>query len=175
MTDSIKASNAITHIAAIADGQEKTVQLPRTRYDSALVKSIICKERANATKGLIKSTSPVSLVDSTGQSYISRSSVNVRWHVEGSAQSFSETFHIVDSCGPCDAMLRKNIVNTDTTTPHAYPFMLEKQTKPGEGKQSAQEQKELQDLKLREAKAEAARRVRDRYERDKRDLKKSRQ
>lgn len=168
--DMLKATNTITHIAAIADGQEKTVQLPRTRYDAGLNRSIISKERARATKGVIKNTPEMSLVDSTGQSYTSRTSVNLRWHAKDSAQSFSETFYVVESCGSYDAMLRKDIQKTDTT-PHAYPFRYEKETKSDRDRRLAQEQARSKELQQRQV--DTARRVRDNYIREREKLQKS--
>jgi hypothetical protein len=115
----------MTHIAAIADGQEKTVQLPRTKYDGTLTKSIISREKVRATKGTTKSVSPTSLVDANDQAYSSNTAINLRWYVKGTAQSFSETFYVVDSCGTYDAMLRKDVRRPRADNfPEAYPLMM---------------------------------------------------
>lgn len=115
----------MTHIAAIADGQEKTVQLPHAKYDTTLTKSIINRERARATKGMTKTISPTSLVDANDQAYTSNNTISLRWHVKDAAQSFSETFYIVDSCGPYDAILRNDIRKPPADIPEAYPFMMQ--------------------------------------------------
>jgi hypothetical protein len=115
----------MTHIAAIADDQEKTVQLPRTKYDGTLTKSIISRERARETKGTTRSVYPTSLVDANDQAYSSNTTINLRWYVKDTAQSFSETFYVVDSCGSYDAMLRKDVrIPRTDNIPEAYPFMM---------------------------------------------------
>jgi len=161
-TNGLQAPNSVTQIAVIADGQAKTVQLACTRYDSVLNRSIISKERAGATRGVTKTIPELSLLDSTGRTYISRSTLNARWHLKGGAQSFPETFYIVDSCGRHDAMLRKDITKTDTTVQHAYPFIMEKETRADMERRLAGDQARKKDLQ--QAKLHAVDRAREQYE-----------
>lgn len=167
---SIQASNTTAHIAAIADGQEKTVQLPRTRYDSALSKSIISKDHARATKGTIKPCPELSLVDSTGHTYTSRATISVRWHVSGGAQSFSETFYLVDSLGQYDAMLRRDIdrAGTEDGIPHVYAFVMEKESQAEKEMKKARERARVKEMEAAKARSEG--RVRAQYEQKKGEL-----
>jgi hypothetical protein len=94
-----------------------------------LRKSIIKKEKARATEGEPESIEEVSLRDSTGKTYKSQSTIHVRWYLKNGAQSFGETFYVVESCGEYDAMLRRDIVPTTNTltAAEANAFIMDRE------------------------------------------------
>lgn len=129
-------------------------------------KSIINKKKARATKGEPESIEQVSFVDSTGKSHKSQSTIHVRWNVKNGAQSFDETFYVVDSCGEYDAMLRKDIMKPrDTPAAQTHPFMMERETPIDRELRVAREAARAEQAQSASAAREG--RVRAQYEREK--------
>ncbi|KIW18485.1 hypothetical protein PV08_02773 [Exophiala spinifera] len=133
------ASNTSVRISVIADDQEHVVKLANTLYDGTLQKSLICEAKALATSGVVRRCQPVILLDHTGRTYTSASTISLRWHYDNGLQTFQETFYIVDRLpradsrhgardgsrgGEWDAMLRVGVEPCpDGGPPSAYPYM----------------------------------------------------
>jgi hypothetical protein len=173
-----QASNTTTYIGLIASGQEKTVQLPRTRYDSVLPKSIISLDRARASKGTVKPCAELVLTDSSGRRHVSKGSISARWHVQGGAQSWGEEFFIVEKLGGeegWDAVLRKDIRRESGEgegEPRVYAFVMEKESK---GEKERKREREKARVNEREGeKARSEGRVRREVERMRGELKEGR-
>ncbi|KAK6379436.1 hypothetical protein LTS17_006354 [Exophiala oligosperma] len=139
------ASNTRVRISVIADDQEHVVKLANTLYDGTLQRSLICKAKALATSGEVRRCAPVILVDHSGRTHTSASTISLRWYYDNGLQTFQETFNIVDKL-PCaagvehgggtrnggsrggggewDAMLRVGVEPCpDGAPPSAYPYM----------------------------------------------------
>jgi hypothetical protein len=99
--------------------------------DKKLRSSVISRDKAAMTKGVIKATpAPRQLQDSDGNVYHTDSSILLRYSSLGSDRTFPEEFYIVEKCGH-DALLRRDIA-TDTSNGAlgCYPF-FNKTSKPG--------------------------------------------
>ena len=137
-------------------------------------KSIINKDKARETRGEPQSIEEVSLVDSTGKTYKSQSTIHVRWYVKDHGRSFGETFYVVDSCGEFDAMLRKDIMDPrETPAAQTHPFMLPRET-------VADVERRLAMVKAREEQGQLAnvareKSVREEYEQMRAELKRERE
>jgi hypothetical protein len=95
-------------MSVVADGREGDFQL-RTKVDKVLTKSIITKEKAELTTGMLSEIdAPRELKDSKGILYSTRSRITLRCECGMKPRSFYETFYIVDSC-ELDALLRHSI------------------------------------------------------------------
>jgi len=82
--------------------------MPNTNCDAVISRSIISKRHADASNGKTEEIFlPEPLEDSRGHIYQPRTAIELRCAINDSAQTFSETFYIVDSCGEYDALLRK--------------------------------------------------------------------
>jgi hypothetical protein len=92
-------------ISVVADGQQGKVELPETRIDKVLTKSVISKQKADQTHGVtIPAVQPLHLCDSRRRTYRPHDYIILRWHIKGGAQTTEGKFFIVENC-PYDAML----------------------------------------------------------------------
>ena len=77
--------------------------------DKKLRRSIISSDVSRRIAGAIQlSKESPELIDSYNDRHYSRTSISLRWNVDGRSRSFQETFFIVDYCRP-DIVLRNDI------------------------------------------------------------------
>jgi hypothetical protein len=101
-------ADAVVKISATADGQFQEIIMPNTNCDAVISRSIILKRHADASNGKTEEVFPPEpFEDSRGHIYQPRTAIELRCTINDSAQIFSETFYVVDSCGEYDALLRK--------------------------------------------------------------------
>jgi len=123
------AASDETILISVYGRQEQKFQL-RTKLDSKLSKSIITKEKADSTKGIIVALStPMEFKDSAGIMYSTRSSITLRWQYGGVPQGFNEIFYIVDSCN-FDAIFRSDIPRSQLKDEKGcFPLVFVRKTK----------------------------------------------
>ena len=121
----IQASNTKQCIFVIADGQEEPVKLANTIHDSVASKSLISNTKAIASCGMIRRNAQKTIIDHTGRTYTSSSTISLRWYYDDGNQTFPETFYIVDSTAnqlSYDAILRKTAESPlEAVVPQAHP------------------------------------------------------
>lgn len=82
----------------VAEGQENEVKLPYTLFGCPMPRSLITRSKAEATNGEIREIAPMTITDNGRVMfpYVASAAIDLRWYYDGGAQSWAETFYIVD-------------------------------------------------------------------------------
>lgn len=117
------------HLFVVANGREEIVDL-WTKLDKSLPKSVITKEKADLTRGIVlEEQTPSQFKDSQGAEYLTRGSITLRCRYGESQETFKETFYIVDGC-PFGALLGRNIKKGSLKDePGCFPLRFGQKTK----------------------------------------------
>lgn len=103
--------------------------MDNTIYDTVLEVNLISQQRAEATEGRIDPIPPTEKQDSQGRKHQSSGVINLTWWRTSESRSFSEVFFVVNSCGDCDAILRKKENKAPAKhDPRSLPLKLAPQT-----------------------------------------------
>ena len=96
-------------VTAVADRRQHQVQMPRTKVDDAVTRSLISQRNAVASMAAQEALPIAETVrDSHGHLHRAAYRINLRCAVNNAAHSFSEEFYVVEDLGQYDALLRKN-------------------------------------------------------------------
>jgi hypothetical protein len=116
------------YLSVVASGREDIFDL-WAKLDKSLPKSVIAKEKADLTKGIVlEEPTPSQFKDSQGAEYSTKASITLRCRYGESQQTFNETFYIVDSC-PFDALLGRNVKKGSLKDkPGCFPLQFRRKT-----------------------------------------------
>ena len=115
---------------------------------------------------MIRSIEGISVTDHSGTSFTSTSTINLRWYYNDGAQTFSETFHIIDPTPgalPWDAVLRGTAEGPSTALTPQVNVLCSAPTSNNSQRNAEKEKRKFENDKYQRQKEEHAKKLKEAY------------